>query len=217
MISDISQLLQLWRTSATLTCKSWLLCNHSNKNCRLRFPSVYVLCSHVKEGSAVEEIGFSRSNRISALLIALQPDLAQVVLVLVNSSKASPQWLNLHGLKSVTYSGLLSTVSVCFTCCFFFPFVINSLIYLLLPPDIWGHERVSLMQVRWHPLHYQLWVLLSQEGWQTWGTYDFCLPISRNKCSVTFLFFFTLGLFNIRGLRHYKSTTRACSLFITKH
>lgn len=90
MISDISQLLQLWRTSATLTCKSWLLCNHSNKNCRLRFPSVYVLCSHVKEGSAAEEIGFSRSNRISALLIALQPDLAQVVLVLVNSSKATP-------------------------------------------------------------------------------------------------------------------------------
>lgn len=132
MISDISQLLQLWRTSATLTCKSWLLCNHSNKNCRLRFPSVYVLCSHVKEGSAVEEIGFSRSNRISALLIALQPDLAQVVLVLVNSSKATPQWLNLHGLKSVTCSGLLSTVSICFTCCFFFPLVISSLIYLLL-------------------------------------------------------------------------------------
>lgn len=135
LISDISQLLQLWRTSANLTCKSWLLCSHSNKNCHLRFPSVYVLCSHVKEGSAVEEIGFSRSNRISALLIALQPDLAQAVLVLVNSSKAAPQWLNLHGLKSVTCSGLLSTVSICFTCCFFFPFVISSLIYLLLPPD----------------------------------------------------------------------------------
>lgn len=96
LFADISQPLQSWMTSTTPTCECWrlLLLLEEKQSSYSRLCVVFAKCSHVKVSSTEQVMGFSESNRIGALLIALPPELVQAAAVLAGG----PAWRVCAGL-----------------------------------------------------------------------------------------------------------------------